>query len=173
MTDRPTLENWLSIVVLGLIWGGTFMVVSIALRSYGPITVACARTTLGAAALIALMGVMGLRWPTDRAFWASAIPIGLVTTALPFFLLSWGQQHVPSAFAGLSMASLPLFVLPLAHFFSDEPMFLRRAVGVGVGFTGAAVLIGPGVSDMGAIRLAPWARSPACRRRSAMRSDRS
>ena len=149
MTERPTLENWLSIVVLGLIWGGTFMVVSVALRGYGPLTVACARTTLGALALIGLMAAKGLRFPRGPQVWRFAIPIGIVTTALPFFLLSWGQQYVPSAFAGLSMASLPLFVLPLAHYFSDEPMFLRRAVGVGVGFTGAFVLIGPGLRDLG------------------------
>lgn len=144
MTDRPTPENWLSILFLGLIWGGTFMIVSIALRGYGPLTVACARTTLGAVALLLLMTVMGRRFPRDPRIWAFAIPIGIANTALPFFLLSWGQQYVPSAFAGLSMAALPIFVLPLAHVFSDEPMSLRRALGVSIGFSGAALLLGPG-----------------------------
>ncbi|SFG79902.1 EamA-like transporter family protein [Palleronia marisminoris] len=144
MTDRPTPENWLSILFLGLIWGGTFMIVSIALRGYGPLTVACARTTLGAAALLMLMAVMGRRFPREPRIWAFAVPIGIANTALPFFLLSWGQQYVPSAFAGLSMAALPLFVLPLAHVFSDEPMSLRRAFGVSLGFSGAALLLGPG-----------------------------
>ncbi|SPJ25745.1 DMT family transporter [Palleronia abyssalis] len=149
MTARPTLENWLSILFLGLIWGGTFMVVAVALRGYGPVTVACARTTLGAVALLTLMRALGRSFPKDVATWAYAVPIGLLTTALPFFLLSWGQQHVPSAFAGLSMAALPLFVLPLAHFFSDEPMSLRRAAGVTLGFSGAALLLGPGVTALG------------------------
>lgn len=149
MTDRPTLENWLSIAFLGLIWGGTFMFVSIALRGYGPITVACARTTLGALALLILMRAMGRRFPRDLRIWAFAIPIGIANTALPFYLLSWGQQHVPSAFAGLSMAALPLFVLPMAHVFADEPMSLRRTLGVVVGFAGAALLLGPGVADLG------------------------
>ena len=48
MTSRPTAANWLSILALGLIWGGTFMVVSVALEGYGPVTVAAARTCLGA-----------------------------------------------------------------------------------------------------------------------------
>ena len=148
MTARPTLENWISIVVLGLVWGGTFMVVSVALGGFGPVTVATARTGLGALALVALMIARGGRFPRDAAVWAHAVPIGLLSTALPFFLLSWGQQHVPSAFAGLSMATLPLFVLPLAHLFSDEPMSLRRSLGVMLGFCGAAVLLGPGVADL-------------------------
>ena len=150
MTTHPTLANWLSIAALGLIWGGTFMVVSIALEGYGPVTVACARTTLGALALLGLMRAMRRPLPTGgiRA-WGYLAAIGVMSTALPFFLLSWGQQHVPSAFAGISMAAMPLFVLPLAHVFSDEPMHLRRVVGVSTGFVGAAVLIGPGLRAIG------------------------
>jgi drug/metabolite transporter (DMT)-like permease len=77
------------------------------------------------------------------------IAIGLLNTALPFALLSWGQQYVPSAFAGISMAALPLFVLPLAHVFTDEKMSLRNSLGVMMGFIGAIVLIGPGVLRLG------------------------
>jgi drug/metabolite transporter (DMT)-like permease len=72
-----------------------------------------------------------------------------MNTALPFALLSWGQQYVPSAFAGISMAALPLFVLPLAHLFTDEKMSLRNTLGVMMGFIGATVLIGPGVLRIG------------------------
>lgn len=122
------------------------MIVSVALRDYGPLTVACARTTLGAAALLLFLRAMGRRWPRgDRRLWAYLLAISLLSTALPFYLLSWGQQYVPSAFAGISMAALPLFVLPLAHIFADEALTLRRTIGVTVGFIGAAVLIGPGV----------------------------
>lgn len=146
MAQNPTAANWASIGLLGLVWGGTFMIVSVALRDYGPVTVACARTTLGAAALLLLMRVMGRRWPTGNLrLWGFLVAIGLLSTALPFYLLSWGQQYVPSAFAGISMAALPLFVLPLAHVFADEPLTYRRTAGVIVGFVGAAVLIGPGV----------------------------
>lgn len=146
MAQNPSAANWASIGLLGLVWGGTFMIVSVALRDYGPVTVACARTTLGAAALLLLMRVMGRRWPTGNLrLWGFLVAIGLLSTALPFYLLSWGQQYVPSAFAGISMAALPLFVLPLAHVFADEPLTYRRTAGVIVGFVGAAVLIGPGV----------------------------
>ena len=148
MSTTPTLGNWLSIFALGLIWGGTFMVVSIALQGYGPLTVACARTTLGAVALLALMATLRRPMPSRAALPFIAI-IGVLNTALPFALLSWGQQFVPSAFAGISMAALPLFVLPLAHFFTDEALSLRRGLGVIIGFSGALVLIGPGVLQLG------------------------
>ncbi|MDO7724494.1 MAG: DMT family transporter [Loktanella sp.] len=146
----PTLQNWLSVLALGLIWGGTFMVVSIALRGYGPLTVACARTTLGAIALLSLMRVMNRPLPNfDARMFKYLFVIGILNTAVPFALLSWGQQYVASAFAGISMAALPLFVLPLAHIFTDEKLSTRNMIGVGLGFTGAVVLIGPSVLKIG------------------------
>ncbi len=148
MTSQPTTANWASIFALGLIWGGTFMTVSIALEGYGPITVACARTTLGALALLALMITLRRPLPSRQAL-PHLLAIGLLNTALPFSLLSWGQQYVPSAFAGISMAALPLFVLPLAHLFANERMTARRSIGVVIGFIGALVLIGPGVLRIG------------------------
>lgn len=150
MTTQPTLSNWLSILALGVIWGGTFMVVTIALRGYGPLTVACARTTLGAIALLGLMQLMGRSIPQlSPKMFGLLTAIGILNTALPFSLLSWGQQFVPSAFAGISMAALPLFVLPLAHFFSDETLTSRKLIGVSLGFVGAIVLIGPSVFRIG------------------------
>lgn len=150
MPAQPTPLNWLSIAALGLIWGGTFMVVTIALEGYGPFTVACARTTLGATALLALMVILRRPLPdfTPRMT-RYLISIGLLNTALPFALLSWGQQFVPSAFAGISMAALPLFILPLAHVFTDEKLTTRNVIGVCLGFLGAVVLIGPGVLRIG------------------------
>ena len=150
LMQQPTLQNWLSILALGLIWGGTFMVVSIALRGYGPLTVACARTTLGAIALLSLMVAMKRPMPVLNARMLKYLGvIGVLNTAVPFALLSWGQQYVPSAFAGISMAALPLFVLPLAHIFTDEKLSTRNLIGVCLGFTGAIVLIGPSVLKIG------------------------
>ena len=142
----PTPANWASIAVLGLVWGGTFMVVALALRGYGPVTVAAARTGLGALALAAL--ALALRRPRpqldgERLLFLAAL--GLLTAAAPFLLLAWGIVHVPSAFAGLSMAVLPLFVLPLAHLFvPGDRLTARKAGGFALGLAGAAILLGPG-----------------------------
>ena len=149
--SAPTFGNYASIIALGLIWGGTFMVVSIALRGYGPVTVATARTTLGALALLSLVIALRRPFPTMTPTLAAFVTVlGLLTTALPFMLLSWGQQYVASAFAGLSMAVLPLFVLPLAHWFvPGDRLTWRRACGFGLGLIGALVLLGPGIGAAG------------------------
>jgi len=126
------------------------MVVAIALEGYGPLTVAAARVTLGALGLLALMIAMRSPMPVfTRELVTYLLIIGVLNTALPFAMLSWGQQYVPSAFAGISMSAIPLFVVPLAHFFSDEKMNMRNALGVFLGFVGAVVLIGPSVLRIG------------------------
>ena len=70
--------------------------------------------------------------------------MGVFSNALPFALLTWGQEQVTSGFAGITMAVVPLLVLPLAHVFvPGERMTPRKAAGFVVGFAGVAVLVGP------------------------------
>lgn len=140
----PTPANWLSVIALGLIWGATFMVVALALDGYGPLTVAAARTGLGALALVLAVVLMRRPLPDiSPRLVAHTVVIGLFSTALPFFLLSWGQQSVPSAFAGLSMAVVPMFVLPLAHVFvASERMTVQKLTGFTLGLVGVIILVG-------------------------------
>jgi drug/metabolite transporter (DMT)-like permease len=151
MTETPTtpgLTNWIKLITLGIIWGASFMAVTVALDGLGPMTIAATRICIGALSLMALITVMGISLPSlatrqGRIIWACALAMGLFSNALPFTLLSWGQTYVASGFAGVCMAIVPLFVLPLAHLLvPGERMTLRRSVGFSVGFVGVVVLIG-------------------------------
>ena len=142
-------RNWLRLCALGMIWGASFMAVSVALQGVGPLAVVAVRLCLGALFLLVLCRATGRglprrRGPGARRLWAFIVAMGLFSNALPFFLLSWGQQVVASGFAGVCMAAVPLLVLPLAHFLvPGERMHMRRAVGFVMGTLGVAVLIGP------------------------------
>ena len=141
----PGLINWLRIAFIALIWGGAFMVVRVALSDFAPLSLAAGRITIGALSLYMLMCWRGVELPslTDARLWRFVALVGLLSSAIPFALLSWGQQHVPSAFAGMTMAALPIFVLPLAHFLvPGERVYMRKIIGFGVGFVGAILLIG-------------------------------
>lgn len=141
--------NWLRIMALGLIWGASFMFISVALRDVGPFTVAAVRITLGAVFLLVLLRLKGLRLPSprpgpERGVWRFALFMALFSNVIPFSLLGWAQQSVPSGFAGVCMAAVPLLILPLAHVFvPGERMSLRKLAGFILGTVGVIVLIGP------------------------------
>ena len=109
------------LATLGFIWGGSFLGVEIGLTGFGPVTVAAGRVALAALILLAYSYLFGSGLPrmktkTEKRIWLHCFGMALFTNALPFSLLSWGQQTVTSGFAGISMAVVPLFVLPLSHF---------------------------------------------------------
>ncbi len=158
------LINWLRIGVLGMIWGSSFMAVSVAITGYGPITVSAGRILIGAVVLLILLRFMGIslpdiRAPQGRIVWLAAFGVGVFSMALPFFLLSWGQYYVASGFAGVTMAAVPLLVLPLAHFLiPGEKLTPRKFIGFMIGFVGVIVLIGLDAFKSSGLGLEPVAR---------------
>jgi len=140
-----TAKSWLMVFILGFVWGGTFLFQNLALRSTPPFWVASARIVFAGVLTLAVWRLRGGRlFTTDQTDWPRLVAVGALSSAFPFMLLSWGQQHVTSAFTGVSMATSALFVLPLAHFLvAGEQMTWRRALGFVLGFAGVVVLIGP------------------------------
>lgn len=148
MNNPPGAANWAKLLFLGVIWGASFMAVTVALQGFGPMSIAALRIFSAALCLLVLVYAMGIGLPSlrtrdGRIIWACALGMGFFTNALPFSLLSWGQTYVASGFAGVCMAVVPLFVLPLAHVLvPGEQMTLRRTISFLIGFAGVVVLIG-------------------------------
>lgn len=144
-TPSPALKDWLSLLALGVIWGSSFMAAKVALQDLGPLWVAAARVTLAGLVLALAMVVMGRSFARGRAGWAATVSFALFSHAIPFFLLNWAQQTVTSSFAGVAMAAVPLFILPLAiAFVPGERFNWLRLIGLLLGFWGVVVLLGPG-----------------------------
>lgn len=133
------------VAFLAFIWGGSFLFVELALTGITPFWLAASRVLLAAMATTLVWGLRGFHLYTTprRASLTVILAASLLSTTLPFSLLSWGQQYVTAGFAGVSMAAAALVVLPLAHFFADERMTPRKIIGFLIGFIGVVVLIGP------------------------------
>jgi drug/metabolite transporter (DMT)-like permease len=141
---KPGLTNWLRVIALSVIWGASFMNVKLALTGFGPFTIAAGRICIAAVALTLVARWMGHRLPTSRRIWAHAVGFGFFSNALPFCLLGFGQSHVASGFAGITMGAVPLFTLLLAQkFIPGERMTWPKVVGLGLGMAGVVTLIGP------------------------------
>lgn len=148
MFAQAGAKNWARILLLGLTWGSSFMVIEIAITELSPLWVAAIRITVAAIVLFAFTMVTGTGLPaltgTDaKRIWVAAIGLGILANTLPFALLSWGQGYVTSGFAGVCMAAVPLIVLPLAHFFViGDRLTPRKALGFLIGFVGVFLLVG-------------------------------
>lgn len=148
--DAPSIANWGLLLLTSIIWGSAFLGMSVALEGYGPLTVAAGRTGIGTVVLLCLALVLGqlhFEVPDAKGLRHLALT-GAINIAAPFALLTWGLQHVPSAFAGVTMGAVPIFLLPLVYVFSkDEGIGPRRIIGLILGFIGLVVLVGPGAGS--------------------------
>ena len=117
MENSIHTKHWIMIFTLGIVWGSTFLFIELALQGITPLWLTSARIVF-ATILTFIIWLMrgGKLFKTEEKAWRRLGIIGIISTALPFQLISWGQQYVTSSFAGLAMASMPLFVLPLAYF---------------------------------------------------------
>jgi len=134
------------LVLLALVWGSSFMFIKIADWTLDPSTLILGRLGLAALVLVVFVPLtMGARSTAAelRTHWRGLVVVGIVNTALPFWLLSWGETRIDSGLASIIQASVPIFNALIAlGFFHDERVTGARLVGVGVGFVGVAVLVG-------------------------------
>jgi drug/metabolite transporter (DMT)-like permease len=134
------------LLVLGAIWGASFLFIEEADQALEPTTIMAGRLLLAAAVLVpVLLASTGLResWRALRAVALVGLVSGIVNAALPFTLIAWGQKHIDSGTAAIANASMPIFVVLLAwRVRRSESARGLRLVGVLLGFLGVGVLAG-------------------------------
>ncbi len=137
-------KEWLLLISLAVIWGGSFFFAEVALRDLGPLTVVLGRVGLAALALIGFVYATGKRMPGSWRIWAAFLAMGALNNVMPFSLIVWGQVHITGGLAAILNATTPLFTVLLAHVLTrDERITAGKLAGVGLGVVGVAVLIGP------------------------------
>ncbi|MGH6954353.1 MAG: DMT family transporter [Alphaproteobacteria bacterium] len=140
--------EWLLLVTLSVLWGGSYFFAEIALSELPPLTVVLGRVGIAALALIAAARALGHRLPRSPALWGSFLVMGAFNNLIPFSLIVWGQTTIGSGLAAILNATTPLFTVVLAHGLTrDERLTRGRAVGVLSGFAGVVIMIGPQALD--------------------------
>jgi drug/metabolite transporter (DMT)-like permease len=135
-------RSWLWLLVLGAIWGASYLFIAIGLRDMSPAMIACARVLLGALVILPVALAQGaLTRVRPLLGWLALV--GAIQVAGPFFLIGEGQQEISSALAGILVASTPLFTAVLAIWVDHEERSQGlRLVGILVGIGGVALLLG-------------------------------
>ena len=143
---HPTRDDYLLLLLLGAVWGSSFLLIKLAVETVPPITVAAARIGIGALVLALIVMIRGRSWPRGRREWLLLFAMGVIGNAVPFSLINWGETRIDSGLTAILMSSVPLATIMLAPVFvRDEPVTPGKLLGVVFGMAGVAVLIGPGV----------------------------
>ncbi len=140
---RLTPLTWGLLVLLALIWGGSFPANRAALAEVPVLTVVAIRVAGAAVIMWAWVLAAGIAVPRGGRWVAVFLGLGLMNNALPFTLIVWGQSHIASGLAGILNAATAVFgVLVGALVFADERLTGAKAAGVALGFAGVVVAIG-------------------------------
>jgi len=137
-------SDWLTLVVLALIWGAAFLFISVAVHEVAPLTYVWLRLTIAAVAMWLFLWWRGESAGLPRRVWGSILVLALFNNAIPFVLFGWGQTHIASGLAAILNATTPIWGVVVAHLFThDEKLSGRKLAGVSLGFAGVTVMIGP------------------------------
>jgi len=140
-----TSHSWkLQFILTSAIWGSSFLFIKVLDRHWPALWVAFGRVLLGALTLALLVLARGERFPNDRRLWLHSFVAAGLFNAAPFVLFAFGEKHVSSIVAGLWNATTPLWVLVILLLaFPEERPTRDRLVGIGTGFLGVTLLLGP------------------------------
>jgi drug/metabolite transporter (DMT)-like permease len=135
--------EWGLLVILSVLWGGTFFFTGVAIKELPAFTIVWFRVFIAALALHLVLIAMGQRFPMRRQVLLAFLGMGLLNNVLPFSLIVSGQKEIASGLAAILNATTPLFTLVVAHVLTaDEKLNGRKLIGVMLGFCGVVVMIG-------------------------------
>jgi len=137
LLKRTTLV-WL---LLGVIWGSTWLFIKLGLEDLPPFSLAGLRFFLAAAIMWGYLVIRRIRLPRSRGDWMLLTATGLLTFGLDYGLIFWGENHISAGLTSILFSTMPLFVLVLAHFMVPaERMTRRKLAGILVGIGGVALI---------------------------------
>ncbi len=137
-----TRSDWLRLLTLSLLWGGSFFFVEVALRGLPVLSIVWCRVALGAVFLGLALWATGVGLPA-RAAWPALAVMGFLNNVVPFCLFAFAQGQITGSLAAILNATTPLFTVLVAHVATaDERLTQAKAMGLLLGFGGVVVMMG-------------------------------
>lgn len=137
------VDEWSMLVVLSVLWGGSFFFVELIVHDMTPLAIVTLRVALAAPALWCVIAILRIPLPSLTSVWRDFLGMGLLNNVIPFLLIVWGQTQIASGLASILNATTPIFsVLVAGWLLADERITKLGLVGVGFGFLGVCVLVG-------------------------------
>ena len=137
MPTKYPVNNFILLIILSAIWGSAFFAIKVGLNSFSPIGVACLRLIIASIFLLFLFYLQKKNMTFTKEVLFLLILIGIIGNFIPFFLISWAEQFIPSSTAGMLMAIGPIITLIMSHFLTKNEKFsLMKIVSITIGLVG-------------------------------------
>ena len=156
-TPTADAKSWGMLLLLSLIWGGSFLFIAIAVKELGALEIVLARVIIAAAVLAPVHLLIQGKLPTDRHTWIAAGGMSIMNNIIPFTLITWGQHFITGGLASVVNATTPMFAAVFMALAGLEAISARKAVALLVGLIGVAVLQGVNFNGLSAQSLGIFA----------------
>lgn len=136
-------RNWILLITLSIIWGGSFYFGRVAVLEIPPFTVVFFRVFLAAVTMWIIVAATGRSIPFSGHFLLSMVVLSILNNVIPFSFILYGQKEIGAGLAALVNAMTPIWTLIIANFMTtDEKFTTNRVLGIVLGFFGVGVLMG-------------------------------
>jgi drug/metabolite transporter (DMT)-like permease len=142
-------RDWGLLVLLSILWGGSFFFTGVAVAELPPLTIVLARVAIAAVLLLPVLWGSGAKLPESLPGWVPFLVMGLLNNVIPFSLIVSGQTLIASGVASVLNATTPLFTVLVMAAGGDEPLAPGRVVGVLAGLAGVIILRGESLDIAG------------------------
>lgn len=153
-----TNADWLRLLALSVLWGGSFFFVQVAVPYLPPLTIVWLRVAMAGGVLGLVLALSGKAPPRGWRVWGTLLVMGFLNNAVPFTLFAVAQGEIASGLAAVLNATAPLFTVIVAHLATrDERLTGAKALGLAFGFAGVVVMMGGAALTEAGVTLAAQA----------------
>jgi drug/metabolite transporter (DMT)-like permease len=146
-----TRRSWILFGLMGAIWGVPYLFIKVAVEYMSPPVIVFGRTSLAIVPLLFFAARAGAIRPA-LARWRPVLAFAALEMAIPWFLLTDAERHLPSGLTGLLVACVPIVGAIVAFLLGDRSALApRRVLGIALGLCGVALLVAADISGQ-----APW-----------------
>jgi drug/metabolite transporter (DMT)-like permease len=140
---RQTVAPELALLLLlALLWGGSYPLMKLALKTIPPLTLVALRVSIAAVLLLVIAWWKRLSMPREARVWGAFFTQACFNSIVSWSLVAWGQQFVPSALAGILNSTSPICVFLITWSTRHEAATAQQLLGTIVGLGGVCLIIG-------------------------------
>ena len=137
MPTKYPVNNFILLIILSAIWGSAFFAIKVGLNDFSPTSVASLRLIIASIFLLFLFYIQKKDMIFTKEVIFLLIIIGIIGNFVPFYLISWAEQFIPSSTAGMLMAIGPIITLVMSHFLTKNEKFsLMKFISIIIGLIG-------------------------------------